>query len=203
MSSHKRSLTVAALIAVTAGAAVVDRVAVIVGNQVITESEVNDELRLTEFLNQQPLDLGPEQRRAAAERLVDQQLIRNEMRAGSFTQPSADEADSMLRNFRQEHYASIPGFRAALEKYGITEEQLKQHLLWELAALRFTDIRFRGGTSASTGPSPQQTANRLKPGAEAPPEENPKEDNVDQQMEAWLKDARSQTRIEFKKEAFQ
>ena len=207
MSSHNR-ITVAALIAVAAGAAVVDRVAVIVGNQVITESEVNDEVKLTEFLNQQPLDLAPAHCRAAAERLVDQQLIRNEMQAGSFPQPSADDADSMLQNFRQEHYGSIPQFRAALEKYGITEEQLKQHLLWELTALRFTDIRFRGGasasSSASTSTSRQQTANRLKPGAEPTPEENPgKEDNVDQQLDAWLKDARSQIRIEFKKEAFQ
>jgi hypothetical protein len=184
----------------SAAAGVIDRVAVTVGNQVITESEVNDEVRLTQFLNQQPLDLGPKQRRAAAERLVDQQLIRNEMRVGGFANPSADEADSMLRNFRQEHYASILQFRADLEKYGITEEQLKQHLLWELTALRFTDIRFRGGTSTSQ----QQTANRLKPGAEATPEESPaEENNVDPQLDAWLKDARSQTRIEFKKEAFQ
>ena len=72
-----------------------------------TESEVQDEVRLTEFLNQQPLDLGPEQRRAAAERLVDQQLIRNEMQIGGYPQPSQSEAEAMLRNFRQEHYRSI------------------------------------------------------------------------------------------------
>jgi parvulin-like peptidyl-prolyl isomerase len=179
-------------------AAVLDRLAMVVGNQVFTEGEVQDEVRLTQFLNQQPLDLGPEQRRAAAERLVDQQLIRNEMQIGGYPQPSQSEADAMLRNFRQEHYRSIAQFRAALEKYGITEEQLKQHLLWQLAAVRFTDARFRP-VPAPTLPAPSiQTADRLRAGADAPAG-----NSVDQQMDAWLKTARSQIRIDFKKEAFQ
>ena len=133
-----------------------------------------------------------------AERLVDQQLIRNEMQIGGYPQPPQSEADAMLRNFRQEHYRSIAQFRAALEKYGITEEQLKQHLLWQLAAVRFTDARFRP-IPAPTLPAPSiQTADRLRAGADAPAG-----NSVDQQMDAWLKTARSQIRIDFKKEAFQ
>jgi hypothetical protein len=184
---------------VSAHAAVLDRIAMVVGNQVFTESEVQDEVRLTQFLNQQPLDLGPEQRRAAAERLVDQQLIRNEMQIGGYAQPSPSEAEAMLRNFRQEHYRSIAQFRAALEKYGIAEEQLKQHLLWQLAAVRFTDVRFRPVVPAPTSPaSAIHSADRLRAGADAPAG-----DSVDQQMETWLKTARTQIRIDFKKEAFQ
>jgi hypothetical protein len=180
-------------------AAVLDRVAMVVGNQVFTESEVQDEVRLTQFLNQQPLDLGPDERRAAAERLVDQQLIRNEMQIGGYPQPSPSEAEAMLRNFRQEHYRSVAQFRAALEKYGISENQLKQHLLWQLTAVRFTDVRFRPAVPAPASPPPSlQTANRLRAGADASAGSS-----VDQQMEAWLKTARGQTRIDFKKEAFQ
>ncbi|PWU02640.1 MAG: hypothetical protein C5B51_20465 [Terriglobia bacterium] len=177
-------------------AAVIDRVAVVVGNQVITETEVADEVRLTAFLNQQTLDLGPEQRRAAADRLVDQQLIRNEMQLGSYAAPAESEVESTLRNFRQEHFNSISRYRAALQKYGITEEQLKEHLMWQLAALRFTDIRFRA--AAALPPSNGQTANRLQSEGEAT-----SASTVDQQMETWLKEARGQTRVEFKKEAFQ
>src|SRR5580700_11903799 len=53
----------ALLLSLPLSAAVVDRVAVVVGKTVITESEVLDEVRLTEFLNGQPLELGPQQRR--------------------------------------------------------------------------------------------------------------------------------------------
>ena len=171
---------------------VIDRVAVVVGNQVITESEVILEARLTAFLNQQPLDLSAAQRRAAAERLVDQQLIRNEMQIGGYPMPPETEGDAVLRKFRQDNYSSIPAFRAALEKYELTEDEVKHHLLWQAAALRFTDQRFH-----LTIPSPpSQSADRVSTGAAST-------DAVEDQMDIWLKQARAGTRIQFKKEAFQ
>jgi parvulin-like peptidyl-prolyl isomerase len=184
----------AILWAVFAHAGVVDRVAVVVGNQVITESEVDEELRVTEFQNQEPLDLAPDKRRAAAERLVDQQLIRNEMRLENSPMPPEGQIQGQQENFQRQHYASEGQFEAALRKYGITKEQLGQHLLWELAAVRFVDFRFRGLAAAEP---PVQSADRLKAGS------SPSVPGSDAQLEAWLKDARSQTRIEFKENAFQ
>lgn len=186
---------VLAVLVLTAAAGVVDRVAVVVGTAVITESEVLDELRLTEFLNSEPLDAGPEQRRAAAERLVDQQLIRKEMEIGHYPEPSAAEAEAMLQTFRQQHFPTSTEFRAALEKYGITGDHLKKHLLWQLTAMRFTDVRFRPGIAGS----PEQTANRTSAGATVPASGA----DVDQQMNAWLQEARNAIRITFKKEAFE
>jgi hypothetical protein len=191
----KRLAAAISLMVLTATAGVVDRVAVVVGDAVITESEVLDELRLTQFLNSQPLDTGLEQRRAAAERLVDQQLIRKEMQIGHYPEPSAAESEGMLQNFRQQHFRTNEEFRAALEKYGITEEQLKRHLLWQGTVMRFTDIRFRPGIPGS----PEQTANRMSEGAAVPASGA----DVDQQMNAWLQEARNATRITFKTGAFQ
>ena len=182
-------------------AGVVDRIAVVVGDYVITESEVLLELRLTQLINGQALDLGPEQRRAAAERLVDQQLIRNEMEIGRYPQPSDTEAAAMLQKFRQEQYGGIEQFRAALEKYGVTEDELKRHLLWQLAALRFTDQRFHTAVpepptqSADRGAADQRIPADQRGGVDPP--------GVDQQMETWLKETRAGTRIQFKKGAFQ
>ena len=171
-------------------AAVVDRVAVVIDKKVITESEVLDDLRLTEFINNQPLNLGPAARRAAAEHMVDQELVRQDMENSGYPQPAATEADTLLRKFRQDRFHSPAEYRAALAKYGITEDQLKQRLLWQLTAIRFTDQRF---------PSPQpenaQSADRAAPGAGAA--------GVDQQMDAWLKQARANSKITFKQEAFQ
>ena len=183
------------LLVLTAAAGVVDRVAVVVGAAVITESEVLEELRLTEFLNSQPLDMGPEQRRAAAEKLVDQQLIRKEMEIGHYPEPSAAEAAAMLQSFRQQHFPAAAAFRAALEKYGITEDQLKRRLLWQLTAMRFTDVRFRAGIAGS----PEQTADRTSAGATVPASGA----DVDQQMNAWLQEARATTKVTFKTGVFQ
>jgi len=172
---------------------VIDRVAVVVGNQVITESEVLLEVRLTEFFNGQTLDLGADQRKAAAERLVDQQLIRNEMQIGGYPMPVESEGDAVLRKFRQDNYPGIPAFRAALENHGLTEDEVKRHLLWQAAAIRFTDLRFHMTMVAPATPSADQSQSADRSVDTA----------VEDQMEVWLKEARSNTRIQFKKGAFQ
>jgi hypothetical protein len=158
------------LLAVIAQAAVLDRVAVTAGKNVITESEVMEEIRVMDFLNQSPFDGGPAARRAAADRLVDQNLIRNEMRLESFPRPQPGAADQTLRQFRQAHFQNPAEYQASLKKYGITEEELKQHLAWQLAAVRFTQQRFGQGS---------------------------------QDLDAWLKQIRSQTKIDFRQEAFE
>ena len=179
------------LAAVAAG--VIDRVAVVVGNQVITESEVLLEVRLTEFFNGQTLDLGADQRKAAAERLVDQQLIRNEMQIGGYPMPVESEGDAVLRKFRQDNYPGIPAFRAALENHGLTEDEVKRHLLWQAAAMHFTDLRFHMTMAAPATPSADQSQSA----------DRSVDTTVEDQMEVWLKEARSNTRIQFKKGAFQ
>ena len=171
--------------------AVVDRVAIVIDKKVVTESEVTDELRLTEFLNNQPLELGAQARREAAERLVDQELIRRELEISGYAPPSASEAEALLRKFRQDRFHSLAEYHAALGKYAITEAQLKAHLLWQLTAIRFTDQRFRLQLSES----PSQSADRTTDGGAA--------NSVDQQMDAWLKETRGNTKIAFKPEAFQ
>lgn len=211
-----RTFCLGILLVSAACAVVLDRVAVVVGTDVITETEVIEEVRLDEFMSSQPLDLGPQQRRAAAARMVDQQLIRQEIEVTQYKPPAASEADAMLRTFRQQHFRTEAEYRAALEKYGITEEELKQHLLWQLTAIRFTDWRFGGNGQQ---PAPEPSANRelppgtLSPAKTPPPGQtaqsadrtapNPGSTNVDQQLDAWLKQARSTTKVEFKQEAFQ
>jgi hypothetical protein len=170
---------------------VVDRVAVIVGNQVITASEVEEEVRVTEFENQEPLDLAAAKRREAAERLIDQLLIRNEIELEGVQEPPAGEGDELLEKFRRSRFASQAQLDAALGKYGITRDELKQHLLWQATAVRFVDFRFRV-PGALAVPAPQSQGPGTSPPAASSDD-----------LETWLKDARSQVHIEFKQEAFQ
>jgi hypothetical protein len=172
--------------------ATLDRVAVVVGKDVITATEVVQEVRLEAFLNNAPLNLSPENRRAAAERLVDQQLIRNEMRVGAYPQPEPAEVDNMLKSLKQDRFPTDREFHAALDRYGITEEQLRNHLAWQLAAIRFTDLRFGGAPAAEQGSTDHESANRAAPAAD-----------VDQRLDAWLKQTRAETKIQFKEGAFQ
>ena len=193
----RRALLAIAFTLAAVAAGVIDRVAVVVGNQVITEFEVLLEVRLTEFFNGQALDLGSDQRKAAAERLVDQQLIRNEMQIGGYPMPVESEGDAVLRKFRQDNYPGIPAFRAALENHGLTEDEVKRHLLWQAAAMRFTDLRFHMTMAAPATAQAEPAADRSQSADRAV------DTTVEDQMEVWLKEARSNTRIQFKKGAFQ
>jgi hypothetical protein len=174
-------------------AAVVDRLALVVGKAAFTQSEVDSEARLTALESGKPLDLSAAQRKQAAERLVDQQLLRDEMQVTGFQTLAASDADALLRKFRQQHFASIPLYTAALTRYGVTEDELRQHLLWEVEVIRFTDQRFMPIAAATDG----QNANRTENGAQ------PAEDSVDRQMAEWLKQQRADTRIVFVPGAFQ
>jgi hypothetical protein len=173
-------------------ASVVDRLALVVGKTAFTQSEVDSEARLTDLESGKQLDLSGPQRKQAAERLVDQQLLRDEMQVTGYQPLAASEADALLRKFRQQHFASEPLYKAALAHYGVTEDELKQHVVWEVEVIRFTDQRFKPIAATDN-----QSANRAESGAQ------PAEDSVDREMEAWLKQQRADTRIVFIPEAFQ
>ncbi len=68
---------------------------------------------------------------------------------------------------------------------------MKQRLLWQLTAIEFTNLRFRPVQQAE----PSQSADRAVTDGAA--------SSIDQQMDAWLKDARANTKIILKPEAFQ
>jgi hypothetical protein len=183
---------------------VVDRIAVVVGKQILTESEVLENLRITALINGEALDVGAAKRKEAAERLVDQELLRNEMKLTNAAPTQAAEAESVLRQFIGKRYPNESAYREALTAYGVTENELKQQLAWQVALLRFTEQRFRPLANLAAAVANTQVADRLRPGAAtngAEPAANA--DTVDQQMETFLKQARSNTKVIFKAGAFQ
>jgi hypothetical protein len=200
-----RLALIIALFASGAAAAVLDRLAVTVGKDVITESEVQEEIRITALLNSTALDFSAAARREAANRLVDQTLIRQEMEVGGYTQPTDAEVDEMLSSLKATRFhGSDAEYRAALVRYGVTEKELRAHLGWQLSAIRFTDLRFQSLPAtpppASTPGGPPSRANRSMRANRA---ERAQPLTIDERLDAWLKDARSRTRVTFSPEAFQ
>ena len=64
------------------------------------------------------------------------------MSATQFQAPASD-ADALLRNFRQRRFPSVAQYHAALARYGVTEEEIKQRLVWEVSLLSFNEQRFK------------------------------------------------------------
>lgn len=131
------------LLAAAAHGAILDRIAVTVGKQVITESDLIRDLRVSALLDRKPLDLSGEQKRKSADRLVDQMLILQEAAFSRAELASKDDAARMLEEVKSAEYPNDADYRAALARYGVTEPEIIEHLLAGLRAMRFTDLRFR------------------------------------------------------------
>lgn len=196
-------------------AEVIDRVAVVVGNGVITESEILREIRLTACLNGEPLDFSPAQKRKTAQRLVEQHLIRAESGASSYPQPDPEEVEQLLKQAR-DRFASPDEFKNELERVGVTEDEVRAHLARQLATLGFLDFRFRPGIQISDDEITKYFNERLVP--ELKKKDPGKEfsvdnyrlqieqaligERLDKASDTWLKDAHDRTRIEYRSAVF-
>lgn len=208
----------AVLAAVAGRAEIIDRVAVVVADRVVTQSEILLQLRLAAFLDGDPADLSATGRRQAAERLIEQMLVRREMELSRYPVPDPPEADALLARIRNQEprLESDEKLRAELERYELGEEDLRQQLLWQLTLLRFVEYRFRPAVAPSEDElkvyyekqyvarwkqlSTQPVPSYLDSRAEI--ESVVTQRLLDDALDRWLKQARSQTRIRFREEVF-
>jgi hypothetical protein len=197
-----------------AHAAVLDRIAVTVGKQVITESDMILDLRVSAFLDQKPVDLSGEQKRKAADRLVEQTLILKEAEFSRVPLVSDADIAHALEQVKAQ-FGSEAEYRAALARYRITEADLTAHLQAGLRAMRFTDLRFRPEIQLSEEDLREfydtlAAEWKRKNPAEVPTFEASRdqveklltEQRVAQALDRWLGAQRSETRILYKEPVF-
>jgi hypothetical protein len=198
-----------------AHADIIDRIAVSVGNRVITEVDLDREIRITALLNGEKPDFSPQNKRKTADRMVDQRLVRSELEASRYLLPSAAEADAALKELKS-RYPDEAAYRLALAEYGIDEDDLKTRLLWQLTLVRFIDMRFRPGIQISDeeirsyfNEHTRPALDRAHPGK--PSSLDDYRDSIeqtligqaaDQEAERWLKEARRRTPIVYHDEVF-
>lgn len=122
---------------------IIDRIAIVVGNAIIKDSDITRNVTETDFLNAQPLNRSLSARRAAANRLIDQVLIRQEVRVGDYPRATAEQADQELSGLVNQRFHTQAALQNALKRYGITELQLREDFQWQLTVLHFIDARFK------------------------------------------------------------
>jgi len=212
-----RLLTVLLYLAsVLPGAVVIDRVAVVVDKLAIKSSDIQRDLRLTQFMNREPVDLSAGEMRKAAERLIDQTLIRDEIARGGYRRPSDADADSMVKHLVRDRFAgSDSRLRELLSIYGLREDQLREQFLWQLTVLRFIDQRFRPGVQVADEDVRTYYDRHFAEFKREYPRNNSFDalqtqiraslegERINQAFAAWIEDARKRVRIEYREVAFQ
>jgi hypothetical protein len=175
-------------------------------------SDVERELRLTDFLNRQPLDLSVAARQQAAERLIDQKIIRTEIGAGGYARATSADAERLGHQLARDRFGgSGTRLRAELERYGVTEEELRAQPLWQLTDLRFIEQKFQPGVSISDqdvrtyynqhlaelkGQHPKDYRLKAVQGGEI--RSSLEGEVVNRDFEEWIGQARKRIRIEYR-----
>jgi len=212
----RRTILALALAATfVSGAVVLDRIAVIVGKHVIKLSDIDRDLRVTDFLNRAPLDLSSQAKRQSAERLINQQIIRQEIVNSGYRRPGESEATRLEEQIAHDRYSGSDALlRQALARYGLTEGQLHEQLLWQLTVLQFIDQRFRPGVFISDDEVRAYYEQHLGELRNENRKDNSFEalvskirsllegEQINKDFADWLQEARKNYRIEYKQAAF-
>src|ERR1700676_1151102 len=110
---------------------VLDRIVATVNNHVILQSEWQDAVRYEAFVAGRPLDqLQASDRKAALDRLIDQELLREQMRSSGFPHANSEEVEKRIQEIRKQYAGaeSDAGWQAALARYGLTENDLRRRV---------------------------------------------------------------------------
>ncbi len=204
-------LFLSAWTAVAVAAEVVDRVVVVVNQDPILLSDWNEAVRFEALLNERPLGkVTPDQQRAALNRLIDQELVLQQMRSRALPKASAKEVDQHLQELRQQLTGSggAAAWRDLLARYGLTEGQVRRRLAAQIDMLNFMDAQVLPGVRVENRSILAYYRDQFSPqlrrdGKPVPPLESVAakireiltQRQLNELSEKWLRQARAQAEI--------
>ena len=207
-----RAVFVALLSSIMLHAVIIDRIAIVVGgDKIIKDSDINRDIRLVSFINKQKADFGADARRTAASRLVDQMLIRREIEVGMYSVPSESDVAKTLAGVEKSRCPTAAQCKKEMADYGLTQQELKEYLSWQLTVLRFIDTRFRPAVLVSDEEieayyrqhlAELQKQNPGKPGTLEALHDQIQQtitaERINEQFYSWLKARRQAIKVEYR-----
>ncbi len=152
---HIRTLSIgvvfalcAAIFLTSTGAAaeVIDRIIATVNGRVILQSDWDEALCYEALLTNRALaQFTDEDRRAALDRLIDQELLSEQMKSSDFPHASDAEVAARVADARKQYpqATSSEAWQALLAQYHITEKDLLTHIRQQIDVMRLVDARLR------------------------------------------------------------
>lgn len=125
---------------------VIDRIVATVNGRIILQSDWDEALCYEALLSGRALSFfTDEDRRAVLDRLIDQELLAEQMKSASFKHASEEDAAAEIAEARKLHpeAATAEGWQALLARYGITERSLTDHVEKQIDLMRLVDAHLR------------------------------------------------------------
>jgi peptidyl-prolyl cis-trans isomerase SurA len=127
-------------------AEVVDRIVAIVNGHIILQSDWDEGLCYEALLtNRRLADFTEDERKAVLDRLIDQELLRQQMKSSDFAHATDAEVDARVAEARKLYprATSPDAWRAILTQYHLTEKDLMAHVREQIDLMRLVDARLR------------------------------------------------------------
>src|SRR5438034_1770721 len=193
------------------GAHLMDRIVSTVNGHIILQSDWADEIRYEAFINGRTLTtLTPATRKASLDRLIDQELLREQIRGVDSPNADLEEVRKRILEIRQQYPGkeSEQEWHSLLGQYGLTQGGLESRIRTEFDLTRLVDARLRPTVTVDTKsiesyynqellPQLRQTGATDVSLAEITPKikEVLTQERMNQLLTAWLKDLRAGSEI--------
>jgi hypothetical protein len=208
-----RCTLIALLLSVAAGlhaGELLDRIVATVNTQVILQSDWDDEVRFEAFMSgRNPEDVTVEQKKAALDRLIDQDILREQMRMTDLKPAGADAIKRQIDDLRNEQLRERPGqsWETTISRYKLTDRIIEKHVAAELEQFQLVDLRFRPSIQVSSADVEKYYREEIVPrlSSSDPLSLNDAaqkireiliQEKINQLLNAWLETLRSQTQIQ-------
>lgn len=141
------TLLLSAIVAQAARAGeVIDRIVATVNGRIILQSDWDEALSYEALLNGRSLsEFSDDARRAVLDRLIDQELLRAQIKAGDFQHASEADAAARVAEARKLYpeAATDEGWQAVLAQHHLTEKDLLAHVQQQIDVMRLVDAHLR------------------------------------------------------------
>jgi peptidyl-prolyl cis-trans isomerase SurA len=190
---------------------VIDRIVATVNGHIILQSDWDEAMSYEALLNGRALNQFTEDdRRAVLDRLIDQELLAEQMKSASFEHASQSEAAARAAEARK-HYpeaATDEGWRVVLSRFELSEKDLLTHVQQQIDLMRLVDAHLRPAVQIDSKtieayyrekfvPQLKQSIVAEVPSADvaAKIRELLTEEKVNELMVSWLQSLRSESKV--------
>jgi peptidyl-prolyl cis-trans isomerase SurA len=125
---------------------VIDRIVATVNGHIILQSDWDEALCYEALLNGRPLsEFSDDDRRAVLDRLIDQELLGEQMKAADFVHASDAEAAARIAGARKQYpeAATAEGWHTVLGRFHLSEQDLQAHVRQQIDVMRLIDSHLR------------------------------------------------------------
>ena len=190
---------------------VIDRIVAVVNGHIILQSDWDEALSYEALLDHR--DVGQftdEDRRGVLDRLIDQELLGEQMKSASFQHASESEVSDRVQEARKQYpeAATDDGWGRVLARFGLSERDLMAHVEQQIDLMRLVDAHLRPAVQIDSKtveayyrekfvPQLQQSIVEAVPSTDvaAKIRELLTQQKVNELMVSWLQSLRSESKV--------